>query len=265
MVNANIIVPLVLICSFSFLHKLFLNKQHKRKQKQNVLKHKVEGDIEFLSDKIETQEETFRNISSEIHDNICLTLSLANLYLNNPPNNTEAELHDKVNMSAVLVRKAIAELNRLSKSLNPDVVEKFGLIRSVEVLVSDIQQVTDLKITFSINGITRNLDTRAELCVYRVVQESLNNVIKHAHAGVVQLVFDFYSTHLIVTIADDGVGFNANMLSGGAGLANMRRRASVLNGVFVVESRAGVGTSIKLSIPLNIPQTTCKQKTTSSR
>lgn len=251
MANANIIVPIILICTFSFLHNLFLNKQHKRKQKQNVLKSNVEEEGDIFSSGIELHEEIFRNIASEIHDNICLTLSLAKLYLDNPAGNTYPELHDQVNMSGALIRKAMTDLSRLSKALNPDVVEKFGLVRSVEVLVSDMQQSAHLDISFVVNGITRDLDARDELQIYRVVQESFNNIIKHARANIVEVVFDYYTSHLNITITDNGAGFDTHTISIGAGIGNMKRRVKMLNGIFAIESKQAGGTTIKISIPLN--------------
>src|SRR5688572_26974966 len=163
---------------------------------------------DFLQSQIEIQEQTFQKISTEIHDNISLTLSLSKIYLHDLNFNDHNDMFDKINLSVSLIKKAIGDLNGLSKSLNPDTIEKFGLIKSIEEQVNDIRKAELFKINFQVNGHPHSQGISTELIIFRMIQEALNNIIRHANATEANISLDYERTGLTVHIHDNGSGFN---------------------------------------------------------
>lgn len=246
MYNPDFIVPLVLVGILCLLHIFFTN----RKNKSDTRQHQQEQDA--LNIQISTQEETFQKISAEIHDNISLTLSLSRLYLNDIDPFDTNEVTSKINLSVSLIRKAIEDLNHLSKSLSSDAVEKFGLVKALEEQVNDIRRAGLFCINYNVQGIPRRLPAADEITLFRIVQESLNNIIRHAFANTVHIEVEFGEEDVALSIRDDGAGFNiANEFQKcGSGLGNMRKRARLLNGKLSIHSSQFKGTHINITVPL---------------
>ncbi len=157
----------------------------------------------LLQTQLEIQEQTLKTISQEIHDNIGQVLSLAKLYLA-----TSASLEDeKVKESQLLVGKAIQDLRDLSRTLNADFVEEMGLLRSVEYDLEMINKTGLLKTSLFVNGHVCKLEQKKELILFRIVQESLHNCIKHANASLISVKFKYEKEWLLLSVIDDGIGF----------------------------------------------------------
>jgi signal transduction histidine kinase len=228
------------------VHLFFIRRQKRSREK------KTENDL--FQSQLEIQEQTFNKISTEIHDNISLTLSLSKIYLRDLDFTDHADMSDKINISITLIKKAIDDLNDLSKSLNSGSIEKFGLVRSVEELINDISKAELFKVKFIVKGIPRVADVNTDLIIFRIVQEALNNIIRHANATHVSLKMEFEKTSLTVCIRDNGTGFSTEdvrFTSNGSGLANMKKRAQVINARLLVESKLHNGTAVKIILPLN--------------
>ena len=244
--HLNFLIPAAAIAIFYLLHLFFVRRQNSARKKQN--------DYDLVRSQIEIQEQTFHKISTEIHDNISLTLSLSKIYLHDLDFNDHADLSDKINLSVSLIKKAIDDLNNLSKSLNRDTIEKFGLIRSVEELVNDINKAELFKIKFKLKGIPFSADVNRELILFRIIQESLNNIIRHANATHVTITMDYEKSNLTIRIRDNGAGFcteDVHFTSNGSGLINMKKRAQVINARLQIESKLQHGTTVKIVFPLN--------------
>jgi two-component system NarL family sensor kinase len=241
----NVLIPAALIGVFYLVHMLFLRHQARSNRK------KTQQDL--LQSQIEVQEQTFQKISADIHDNISLTLSLAKIYLHDLDFNDHSDLGDKINLSMNLIKKAMEDLNNMAKSLNPETIEKFGLIKSIEEQVSDISKAELFKIKFNVTGIRRSPGVHTELILFRIIQEALNNIIRHADATHVTLALDYEKSGLTVRIRDNGAGFDpaTPFLNNGSGLSNMRKRATIINARLLIDSRLQKGTSVKILLPLS--------------
>lgn len=209
---------------------------------------------DHLQKQIAVQEETFQKISAEIHDNISLTLCLSRLYLYDIDPTDNIQRSDKINLSASLIKRAIDDLNNLSKSLSADAIEKFGLVRAVEEQVNDVKRASVFAIRFEVNGVQRSFGSHRELVIFRMIQESLNNIIRHSRACEVNIIFTFDCAMLTVEITDNGVGFvqdSSIKKVGGSGLNNIRKRAQLLHAQLSITSLPHSGTSITIRIPFN--------------
>ena len=232
-----------MIVIFYLLHTILNRKQATscKKKKQ----------FDEMQSQIDVQEQTFEKISAEIHDDISLTLSLSKIYLQDIDFSERSEVQDKINLSVSLIRKAMDDLNNLSKSLNAHSLQKFGLMESVEELVNDILRTELFSIKLYVKGIPHSPPVYDELIVFRIIQETLNNIIRHANATEVILRMEFEKTNLKIRICDNGAGFNINDVDRcrGTGLDNLKKRAQIINASLLIESLPTKGTTVKINVP----------------
>jgi signal transduction histidine kinase len=210
----------------------------------------------LLQTQLEIQEQTLKTISQEIHDNIGQVLSLAKLNLNTMEIDKKEELQEKITDSKKLVSKAIQDLRDLSKSMNTDNIEAIGLIRAVEYEL-EMMRKTGYKTELNVNGTTIRLEPQKELILFRIIQEILNNIIKHAEASNVAVDFVYDSSEIKISVKDNGKGFDLAPLneSGnnafGLGIRNMYNRARLIHAEFAMSSTTNEGTTVTMTVPLN--------------
>lgn len=196
-------------------------------------------------------EETERNRwAEELHDNIAQLLSVANLYtasLNNP-NMDVVMISSKVRE---MIDLSIQEIRRLSANLKPPRFEETDLQEAINELTSDISRVAPIR--FEIEGESDNsgsLTEEQQLMLYRVTQETINNIVKHANADTVLIHLWIRNGISGLTITDNGKGFDITTIREGTGLRNIRSRLELFNGEFNVRRAPGSGAEISVSFPL---------------
>lgn len=210
----------------------------------------------LLQTQLEIQEQTLKNISQEIHDNVGQVLTLAKLNLATTVIE-ETAIAEKVKTSQQLIGKAIQDLRDLSRSLNTDYVEEMGLIRSIEYELELLKKTGSIDSNFSIDGSTVKLDKHKELILFRIVQEAIHNVIRHAEASRINASIVFLDEKIEINIEDDGKGFDLHPLtdpgnkSFGLGIRNMHARATLIGALFSMSSEPGKGTTLYLQLPIN--------------
>jgi two-component system, NarL family, sensor kinase len=229
-------------------------------QKKNVLYYKQLEDVKNIYDKnllqtqLEIQEQTFQDISREIHDNIGLSLTLAKLQLNTIDYVNSSKTTDNVDSSINLIGKAIQDLSDISKSLNSEVIKNLGLYNTLKLEIEKIARSGKHIIEFMEEGDIAFLDAQKELILYRIAQEALNNILKHSSASHIWIKLTYGITQVNLSIEDNGAGFDkteaGKQRSGiNSGLTNMRTRATMLNGSFNISSSTGNGTKIYITAP----------------
>ena len=199
---------------------------------------------ELLRTQMEIQEQTFKTISQEIHDNIGQVLSLAKMNLSkfemDRLNSDEAVLSAKS-----LVSKAVSDLRDLSKTLNADTISTVGLLKSIDLELQLVEKTTGIKTSMQEKGNPHLLSPQQELILFRIVQESLHNSIKHASPTLLSVVANFENGNFYLTVADDGTGFDFSTIhGGGSGLHNMQSRSKLIGAEWKLESATGKGTKI---------------------
>lgn len=207
----------------------------------------------ILSTRLEIREETFLNISREIHDNIGLALTLAKLNLNTVSWGNLGQAREKVSSSIELLSKSIVDLSDISKGLNTDLIIQQGLITALENEITRINRTGLLVTDFLAIGHLRYLEGRTELIIFRIVQEAFNNILKHSKAKWAKLVLNYHPDFLEVRITDNGIGFDPNDIypeNRQAGIRNMQVRVKMLQGTMNILSTPQEGTRIYLNIPL---------------
>jgi PAS domain S-box-containing protein len=218
-----------------------------------------ERDLEQLSGaRVMAQEEERRRIAREIHDSLGQMLTA--IKFNVEILEDAAELQSEEERRRVadiksLLDTAMAEAREISYNLMPSVLLDFGLVPALQFLGDQFQKRNELRVQVHTRGVEGRLDTAIEIGLYRIAQEALNNIAKHAeaHEVNVQLIGDSDAIRLLID--DDGKGFHVGRTEAGPsqrrgmGLVGMRERAASFNGVFVLDSQPGRGTEIIVEIP----------------
>jgi len=226
---------------------------YRYQQKQNAYFKEIEAlkashHNALLQSQLEIQEQTFQNISREIHDNIGQKLTLAKLHLNTLNQAESKKTWPQINDSINMITEAIADLSDISRSMNSENILNNGLIKALEFEMSQLEKSGLYEISLTVTGETLFLETHQELVIFRIVQEALSNVIKHAKADKITINLHYDETFLTLTLFDNGTGFNQSG-SSGSGLSNMKNRAELLSGQIEINSKAGSGTTITIKIP----------------
>ncbi|MDT0686626.1 sensor histidine kinase [Autumnicola psychrophila] len=241
---------LVILLLTAFVIIFFITYQ---RRKNKLLEEKFEAEKryeqEIVQSRIEIQEQTLKNVSWELHDNIGQLLSVANLQLN-ILSKTLPEKEEVLEIKEV-VAASLQEVRALSKSLNNEVVEYAGLMASVENELNRFERLNILQVEFKIEGEKFEIDKKDEIILFRILQEFFSNVIKHAKAPNLMVKFSYLPDNLKIEVQDDGIGFNPEEVNKSSGLLNMKSRAALIKTDFRLSSSENKGTFLSLSYPSN--------------
>ncbi|HEX4748103.1 MAG TPA: sensor histidine kinase [Bryobacteraceae bacterium] len=197
---------------------------------------------------LETQEETARRFSHELHDELGQTLTAIKANLSAMRNGQEDRLEDCMH----LVDRAIQDVREMSQLLRPTILDDFGLDAALRSLTDSFSQRTGIKVEYqsTVNG--RRWNDDAETNLYRIAQEALTNVARHSQATAVNVGLAESNGSLVLQIRDNGRGLDAQpQRSSGLGLAGMQTRAQGCGGTLRIESETGKGLRLEVTCPLD--------------
>lgn len=205
---------------------------------------------------IKAQEDERLNLSRELHDESgqLLTGLLFELGVLEQKAVDPEEAMNKIQDLKTTAHELQDNLHQLAVNLRPASLDHLGLVTALEQFVNDFNRQYDIRVEFETVGMQdQRLSSEAETAIYRIVQESLTNVVLHARATLVDVLISQRNDDVVVTIEDNGVGFLPTTLSSGdhLGLFGMRERVEMLNGRFTIESSPGKGTTVNVEIPNN--------------
>jgi len=240
---------IVFIISFFFLHQ--------RRQLQNLQEKAnlhAQYQQEILQTQLEIQNQTLQHVGGELHDNIGQLLSVARLQLNILETEESPKTEQIVEVNGV-IEKTIHELRALSKSLDSSFVQDFGLVESLSHELQRIRNTRKYQTEIAVEGEAYRLEGQKEIVLFRVVQEILQNILKHAGAKQIQVSLLYTPAQFSLTVQDDGQGFDyeavlsREMSQSGAGLRNIQRRTEMLGGTCIFNSTQDQGTSVHIKLP----------------
>ena len=202
---------------------------------------------------IEAEEKERVRIAKELHDGLGQILSTAKLNVAGLEGNVDKEDEVLVNNSMNLIDDAVKEVRNISHNMMPVALTNSGLIPALEQLISKMNDSGLLTVESSFINMDARLNSSTEIAVYRVIQEVLNNMIKHSKADKITVFLEKVSDRLNIKITDNGVGFDTNTIkeSKGIGWKNIFSRVSLLNGNVDVDSSPGKGTNLLVSVPVS--------------
>lgn len=247
-----LIVYFVVILLFFTIFAIFFVVAFQRR-KNKFLKERYEAEQmyqrELADSQIEIQEQTLKNIAWELHDNVGQLLSVANIQLNVMMNSAPLSLHDQIQETKKLVQDTVQEIRSLSKVLNNDVILKNGLLASLQVELDRFKRLGYLDATLKITGDIIPINNANEIIIFRILQEFLSNVLKHARASKLFVHLDYKEQSLNILAVDDGVGFNTSAKTDSSGMETMKGRAQLIDAEYSITSKIGEGTQLNLRYP----------------
>lgn len=208
---------------------------------------------------IKAQENERQRIARDLHDNVAQ--ELASLIISNDGlfDGYEAIPHDvrrRAMKNSRTLKRAIESIRELVYDLRPPSLDQLGLVKTISQYCNDFSEANMLNVDFYSAGVEElELDFDTEINIYRVIQEALNNIKKHANAGYVNLHLITSYPHIMLKIEDDGVGFDTDtriveaLKEKRMGLQSMEERAKLMSGEFLIRSQVGKGTLIRMKLP----------------
>ncbi len=209
---------------------------------------------------INAQEEERKRVARELHDETSqvltsLLISLAVL----EESITSPEARDRIAETRQLAHQTLRAIRSLSIDLRPSALDDLGLLPALRWYIKEYQQKFSLEVDFQATGFKERLSSELETVLYRIVQEALTNVARHAHAHKVSVTLSEQDQAVEATIRDDGEGFDAEALQKkpttgqerGWGLVGMYERAHLLDGTLTIDSKPGKGTLIHVHLPIH--------------
>lgn len=201
---------------------------------------------------VHAQENERRAISRELHDEVgqamsALLVGLSGLLVA-VPEGARAALAPRVNALREIAENSVRAARNLALLLRPSMLDDLGLMPALHWQAREVARDTGLRVDVASDEVFDNLPDEHKTCIYRVVQEALHNVTRHAQAEVVRINIKQEARAIFLTIQDDGRGFNAQ--ERGLGLLGMNERVANLGGSFTVESHLGRGTLMSVCLPL---------------
>jgi signal transduction histidine kinase len=214
-----------------------------------LAKEREEHQKNLVRASIESQEKERAEIGRELHDNINQILAVTKAYVDTAVLEDDKR-HEFLQRSLKSLDMAINEIRKMSKSLVPPAMARNGLVESVSDLVENMRQINRFSIQFRYEKEKiSNLGEKQQLALYRIVQEQVNNIIKHAQANNVFIELTGHNGYVNLRIRDDGKGFDPKVRSRGVGLSNIMSRIEVFDGNMEVISAAGAGCTLNVQLP----------------
>jgi two-component system, NarL family, sensor kinase len=230
---------LLLISGFLFFNRFRLKQ--KNKHQQQLTQKQKEQAVAVM----ETQEQERKRIAEDLHDSLGHLLSTAKLNLQTVPQG-----QTPVENSLQLINQASEEIRNITFNLMPRALEEEGLVSALNELALKITNSGQVKVQLHVHDFDRfNLEKQSEFNIYRIVQEAVNNILKHADAKEINIQLIGQDDHLTIMIEDDGKGFDTQSKKSGRGLKNIVTRSLWLNGSINIDSSPGRGTTITTEIP----------------
>ena len=252
--NVIIIAIVVLMLLVAITGFLFYRK--KQIEQQAKLDAEIASQKEIRTKAIlEAEEKERRRIAQDLHDGVGQLLSAAKLNLSNLESKMGAQTEEQktaMQNALSLVDDSVKEVRAVSHNMMPNTLIKLGLASAVREFITKLGKAPTLKVDLEIVGLETRLDNQVETVLYRVIQEIVNNIIKHAKASQISMQLIRHETELNIMIEDNGVGFDTNQLDDfeGIGLKGIKTRIEFLNGSVHFDSSIGRGTTVIIDIPL---------------
>jgi len=220
------------------------------------LKRAQQQQQQFSRQLMESQESERKRIAGELHDSIGQSLLViknrAALGIQDVSNMTKAlKQFDEISAT---VTDALSEVRYIAHNLHPYQLENIGLAAALRSMLTKIAESTSIKISGEIGDVDGMVLPKNEINVYRIIQEAMNNVLKHSEASEATVTVAAENSTLVITIEDNGKGFDpkADKKSGGMGVKGIDERVNILNGSYAISSSPGGGTTVEVRIPVEL-------------
>jgi signal transduction histidine kinase len=235
------------LAGFITFYTLRLEGEARRRYDESV---KAREDLQELSAKlVRMQEDERRALSRELHDEIGQSLSAILMEAENLLDMEPEQSKPRLKSLRALAEKTVNEIRDMALLLRPSMLDDFGLVPALTWQAREMAKRTGLSVQVAAGELPEELPDEHKTCIYRVVQEALTNCARHARATTVQVSVKSVNDRILLSVQDDGAGFDPRR-GRGLGLLGMEERIRRLGGLFVVDSSPGRGTTLKVELPL---------------
>lgn len=234
-------VALACILGISILLIYFWYRHKQKIAQKNIVLLEKEKEVQILRAMIDGEETERSRLAKDLHDGVGGLLSATKMHLSILQNSPDfPDTHQHFSHTVSMLDSASHEIRMIAHNLAPELLEKLGLNKALSAYFSRLQS-PDFKINYIKVGDVPRMEGSFELLVYRVIQELINNVIKHARSDYALVQMSYHSQTLSITVEDNGIGFNGEE---GLGFTNLRSRIAAVNGYIEVESSRNSGTTV---------------------
>jgi signal transduction histidine kinase len=242
-----LLMPVFLI----FYIKISIKYRKNHILEKAAMKQKFES--EMLQTRVEVQDQTMQSIATELHDNVGQLLSLTTLTLNSVNLDDGEKAKKKIDNSLALVNKSIKELRELAKLLHGEQLVENGIGHAIDQEINWLNKAGSYELKIDNQLIDLQITSpNKDLIILRLLQEIINNIIKHAQATYIQIDSHLTNNILHLRVAENGIGFNPEEIKSkksGMGLNSIYKRIEMISGKLILNSTPGEGTSISIEVP----------------
>ena len=228
----------------------FVSYRNKQLQKAEQIKENNRQDKLRFKAVIDSEEKERIRIAKELHDSLGQLLSSAKLNMSSLEDGIPKEDEYLLKNSLTIIDDAVKEVRNISHNMMPTALMNYGLIEATSALVKKVNDSRQISVNFVKDNFSLTLEKETEIAIYRIIQEILNNMIKHSKANQIDLQFSNNNRNFQLLIKDNGTGFDTSLIknSQGIGWQNIYSRVSMLNGTISVDSQTGKGTEITIQM-----------------
>ncbi|SEO08321.1 Histidine kinase [Mucilaginibacter gossypiicola] len=208
-------------------------------------------EAELLNSQLAMQEQTMQTIGADLHDHIGQLLSLTSLTLGSIEIRDDHRSAEKVNSAIEITSKCIAELRHLGKLIQGQQITEEGLYSALQQEIAWLEKTDRFRIRLSFDEVLNSVTSEEKnLIIYRLIQELVNNIVKHAAAKEIEISLTYNEGRLHLSVSDDGKGFDPEKPGKkGMGMFNIHKRIRLLNGQVKINSSPDEGTKVSITIP----------------
>ncbi|MEO6523292.1 MAG: ATP-binding protein [Mucilaginibacter sp.] len=250
LIGLTSIVFLIAPVSLLIYINLYNRRKKRHKEEKELLQKSFEN--ELLKSQMEVQEQTMQNIASNLHDNIGQLLSLTIVTLSSINLDEPLRVAEKVESAEQLAKRAIKELRQLSRLIYGQELMRTGLASAVAFELDYLKGAGLHTINFNSNYVTKEQQSDNEIILFRIFQEILNNVVRHAYATIIDVNIEQSAEQIRLGIKDNGKSFDIDEIlkeQRGMGLFNIRKRVSLIGGDIDIIAIPDVGTEFNIIVP----------------
>ena len=240
-------IILIVVLMMVAIYGVFIKKKSELILTQKIKETTFEQ--ELANSQIEIKEQTLNYIGQELHDDLGQKLSVARLMTNKLTFSQEEETKVIGKEINLLLGECIQDIRNLSKIFITKQVEHFGFVESLEREVFRIKRLQLMEVDYEINNHDLVIKSSHALILFRIIQECINNVIKHSKSKYIELIVKDYENRIEIRINDTGIGFKFDKNDDGSGLKNIISRAKIINANFEINSTDQIGTKVLITYP----------------
>ncbi|MEI9806453.1 MAG: ATP-binding protein [Bacteroidota bacterium] len=233
-----------IICSF-------MDITEQKRLSGQLVEQEIQKQKQLAQATIDAQEKERKEIGRELHDNISQHITTTRLYLEVAREKATGEILSLITQAHKGLLDTVNEMRQLSQSLVPPSLSDIGLVESIEDLCSPLKSTHAFRIDFFHHDFNESvLPDNMKLMLFRIIQEQINNIIRHAHADIINISLQTLEGCILLSVADNGKGFDPGSVKRGLGFSNINNRADLFGGTLKIEAAPGRGCLIRVLIPL---------------